>query len=203
MIFCIRPGDNPNQCAQGYSCPPPTVTLDNFSPISNRYFDVGAGGPAPFTFTTTSNVPWLTLSPAKGSISPDAPEQRVVASVNDWSKLAAGANTAQITFVATTKGQPSLSVTATLIATRNTPAPGFKGEYIWLIYSEQQCSCRHIAGFVEGSGVISIEAAHATRKSSAQGISWTELQGLGRTLSGVTPLPDFDNNFAVGTGPTL
>jgi hypothetical protein len=178
------PGDNSNQCAQGYSCGPPTVTLDNFSPISNRYFDVGAGGPAPFTFTATSNVPWLTLTPAKGSISPDAPEQRVFASVNDWSKLSAGANNAQITFVATAKGQPSLSVSAVFVATKNTPASGFKG-------------------FVEGTGVISIEAAHATRKSTVQGISWTELQGLGKTLSGLTPLPDFDNNFAVGAGPTL
>jgi hypothetical protein len=178
------PGDNPNQCAQGFSCPPPTVTLDNFSPISNLYFDVGAGGPASFTFAVTSNASWLTLSPAKGSISSSSPEQRVFASVKDWSKLAAGANTAQITFVATTKGQPSLSVPATFIATKNTPTSGFKG-------------------FVEGTGVISIEAAHATRNSTVQGISWTELQGLGRTLSGVTPLPDFDNNFAVGAGPTL
>lgn len=132
-----RPGDNSNQCAAGFSCGPPTVTIDNFSPISNRYFDVGAGGPAPFTFTATSNVPWLTLSPAKGSVSPDSPEQRVFASVNDWSKLKAGANNAQINFVATTKGQPSLSVSAMFVATKNTPASGFKGEHMFI------CGTRH------------------------------------------------------------
>lgn len=128
ILIFHRPGDNPNQCAQGYSCPPPSITLDNFSPISNRYIDVGAGGPAPFTFTTSSNVSWLTLTPAKGSISPNAPEQRVFISVPDWSKLSAGLNSAQITFTATSSGQPALAVPVMFYATKNAPASGFKGE---------------------------------------------------------------------------
>ncbi|KAF9481597.1 hypothetical protein BDN70DRAFT_517933 [Pholiota conissans] len=178
------PGDNPNQCAQGYGCPPPSITLDNFSPISNRYIDVGSGGPAPFTFTATSNVSWLTLSPAKGSISPTAPEQRVFASVTDWSKLSAGVNSAQITFTATSSGQPPLSVPVMFYATKNSPSSGFKG-------------------FVEGTGVISIEAAHATRNTTVQGTSWGELPGFGKTLSAITPLPLTDATFAAGAGPTV
>ncbi|KAH9476877.1 hypothetical protein JR316_0010793 [Psilocybe cubensis] len=178
------PGDNPNQCAQGYSCPPPSVTLDNFSPIADRYFDVGAGGPTPFTFTATSNVTWLKLTPAKGSISPSAPEQRVIASVTDWSKLSAGSNSAQITFTATATGQAPLVVPVMFFAVKNTPPSGFKG-------------------FVEGTGVVSIEAAHASRKTTVQGISWTELPGLGKTLSAVTPMPLGDVNFTAGAGPTL
>ncbi|KAF8968832.1 hypothetical protein BDZ97DRAFT_1654513 [Flammula alnicola] len=178
------PGDNPNQCSQGYSCPPPSMTLDNFSPIVDRYIDVGAGGPAPFTFTAASNVSWLTLTPSKGSISPNAPEQRVLAGVPDWSKLASGVNSAQITFTATSSGQPPLSVPVMFYATKNTPSGGFKG-------------------FVEGTGVISIEAAHATRKTTVQGISWTELPGLGRTVSAVTPMPLSDATFSAGAGPTL
>ncbi|KAF8154169.1 hypothetical protein B0H34DRAFT_720746 [Crassisporium funariophilum] len=178
------PGDNPNQCAQGYSCPPPTITLDNFSPIKDRYIDVSAGGPSSFTFTASSNVPWLKLSTTKGSITATAPEQRVFASIPDWTQLKAGANNAIITFTATASGQPPLSVPVTLVATKNALASGFKG-------------------FVEGTGVISIEAAHATRNTAAQGISWTELPGYGRTLSGVTPLPHTDATFAAGAGPTL
>ncbi|PPQ95886.1 hypothetical protein CVT25_000388 [Psilocybe cyanescens] len=178
------PGDNPNQCALGYNCPPPSVTLDNFSPIADRYFDVGAGGPTSFTFTATSNVTWIKLTPAKGSISPTSPEQRVIASVTDWSKLSAGSNTAQIIFTATAVGQAALIVPVMFFAVKNTPPSGFKG-------------------FVEGTGVISVEAAHATRKTTVQGISWTELPGLGRTLSAVTPMPLGDVNFTVGAGPTL
>jgi hypothetical protein len=178
------PGDNPNDCAQQYSCPNPTVTLDNFSPITDFYFDVGAGGPAPFTFTVTSNVTWLTFSASKGSISPDAPEQRVFVSVANWDDLDAGSNEAEITFTATASGQPALAVPNTFIAIKNVPSSDFKG-------------------FVEGTAVISMEAVHATRNTAVQGISWTEIPGIGRTLSGVTPMPLGDTTFAAGDGPTL
>jgi hypothetical protein len=56
---------------------------------------------------------------------------------------------------------------------------------------------------VEGTGVISIEAAHASRKTSVNGISWTEIPGYGRTLSGLTPMPRTDATFYAGAGPSL
>jgi len=148
---------------------------------------VGAGGPIPFTFTATSNVTWLKLTPNRGSVSPGSPEQRVLASVSDWSKVDAGANNAVITFTATSSGQPNASVTVMFTATKNTPPANFKG-------------------FVEGSGVISIEAAHSTRNTTVSGVFWKELPDYGRTLSGVTPWPHLgnnENNFTAGTGPTL
>jgi hypothetical protein len=59
-------------------------------------------------------------------------------------------------------------------------------------------------GFVEGTDVISIEAAHTLRKTSVPpGISCPEIPGYGRTLSGTTPMPFTDTTFGVGTGPTL
>ena len=66
------PGDNPNQCSQGYNCPPPTITLDSNVPLNMRYIDIGAAGPNSFTFTASSNVSWLHLTPSKGNlIEPD------------------------------------------------------------------------------------------------------------------------------------
>ncbi|KAG6864856.1 hypothetical protein C0991_006757 [Blastosporella zonata] len=181
------PGDNPYQCAQGYGCPPPTVTLDPYSPFGNTYVDVGAGGPAPFTFTVTSNAPWVSISTPKGSISPLKTEQRVFLSAN-WNALSAGANTAILTFTAVAAGQPNLAVQVTFVATKPASLPSdFKG-------------------FVEGSGVISMEAAHATRNNAVNGIAWTEIPGYGRTLSGVTTFPRdlaHDVSFAAGTGPSL
>ena len=113
-----------------YSCPNPTVFMDNFNPISNFYVDVGAGGPAPFTFTAVSNASWLTLSPSKGSISPNAPEQRVFASVSNWSKLSAGQNFATVTFTAVASGQPNLSVPVMFVVTKNAVPSGFKGNFL-------------------------------------------------------------------------
>ncbi|KAG6840546.1 hypothetical protein C0991_005863 [Blastosporella zonata] len=182
------PGDNPNQCAQGYSCPYPTVTLDPYSPFGNLYIDVGAGGPAPFTWNVTSNATWAVASLTKGSISPSNTEERVFISVKDWDSLVVGANTAVFTFTAIASGQPPLAVPVTLVATKQAALPnGFKG-------------------FVEGSGAISMEAVHATRNTPVNGIAWTEIPGYGRTLSGVTTFPRdiaHDVNFTAGTGPSL
>jgi hypothetical protein len=128
-LALFRPGDNPNQCAQGYNCPPPSIALDPYIPFGNRYIDVGAGGPTPFTFTVSSSVPWLQLSTTMGSISPKSPEQRVFASVKDWSQLAAGANTATIKFTATAAKQQLLTVNVAFTATKPTVPSGFKGRY--------------------------------------------------------------------------
>lgn len=109
------------------------MTLDNFSPIQNRYIDVGAGGPTPFTFTVLSNVTWLKVSTQRGSISPNTPEQRVFVSVPSWNQLNEGENNAVVTFTATASGQPALVVPVIFIATKNTPSSGFKGMCIcWL-----------------------------------------------------------------------
>lgn len=104
-----RPGDNQYDCAQGYGCPNPTVTIDPYVPAGNRYFVVGAGGPVPFNFTATTNVSWLTLSPSSGYVSPSALEQYVYASV-DWSQLedTTSAN-AFVNFNATAANQPMMS----------------------------------------------------------------------------------------------
>ncbi|KAJ3551132.1 hypothetical protein NM688_g4903 [Phlebia brevispora] len=177
------PGDNPNQCSQGYNCPPFTMTFDSFVPFGNRYIDVGAGGPAPFTFTASSNVSWLQLSPAKGSISPSQPEQRVFVSV-DWSQLPEGVAFATITFDATATGQPLLSVPVSFVANKTVVPDDFHG-------------------FVEGDGGVSIEAAHTDRNTTVDGISWVELPGYGRTVSGITPWPRGYQNYTAGSGASV
>ncbi|KAJ7488053.1 hypothetical protein FB451DRAFT_1126447 [Mycena latifolia] len=181
------PGDNQFQCANGFNCPPPTIFIDQFDPIPNRFIDVGAGGPTPFTFTATSNASWLTVSPAHGSISPANTEQRVFASV-DWSQLGEGLNDATITFTAVSGTPPTSLVVPAFIVVNKTSVPaGFKG-------------------FVEGGGAVSFEAEHATRNNSVAGMVWRTLPGLGRTLSGVTPWPRLgnnENNFTAGAGPSL
>ncbi|KAJ2914996.1 hypothetical protein MD484_g5422, partial [Candolleomyces efflorescens] len=179
------PGDNRHNCQSGYNCPDWTITMDNFDNFQNRYFDIGAGGPASFQFTAAANVSWISLSDLQGSISPtDKVEQRVFASVTDWNDLQDGANAAKITFTATSLGHKPLAVNFNFVAIRNVLPPGFKG-------------------FVESKGVISIEAAHTSRNNAVDGTSWIELPGLGRTLSGLTPLPRNDQRFAIGAGPNV
>ena len=131
VTIIIRPGDNPNQCSQGYSCPPPTLTIDPFVPFGSRFIDVGAGGPNPFTFTASSNVSWLNLSPNKGSVSPSNPETRVFASV-DWSQVS-GVEYAIINFDATVPGQPGMIAQAYFVANKTIVPSDFKGKVINLL----------------------------------------------------------------------
>lgn len=119
------PGDNINDCAAGYSCGSPTLTLDPFVTFGNRFVDVSAGGPAPFTFTVTANVSWLQISPSSGSISPSNPETRVFLSV-DWSKVS-GAEYANVNFVANATGQPVLAQNVFFVANKTIVPNGFKG----------------------------------------------------------------------------
>ncbi|KAK7046476.1 GH115-C domain-containing protein [Favolaschia claudopus] len=181
------PGDNQFQCSNGFNCPPPTLNIDQFDPISNRFIDVGAAGPTPFTFTAVSNSSWLTVSPSHGSISPTNPEQRVFASV-DWSQLPDGLSNANITFTATSSNPlQKMTFPAFIVANKTSIPADFRG-------------------FVEAGGAISFEAEHAIRNNTVGDMFWRVLPGLGRTLSGVTPWPRLgnnENNFTAGTGPSL
>ena len=107
------------------------MTLDNFSPIQDRYIDVGAGGPTMFTFTVSSNVTWLKVSAPRGSISPNTPEQRVFVSLQNWNQLNEGENNAVVDFTATAPGRSALVVPVIFIATKNTPSSGFKGMWVY------------------------------------------------------------------------
>lgn len=103
------------------------MSIDSYVPAGNRFVDVAAGGPTPFTFTATSNASWLDISPAKGSISPNSPEQRVFLSV-DWSKVT-GVQSTVINFAADVQGQSTMSVTVTFTANHTVVPGGFSGVF--------------------------------------------------------------------------
>lgn len=178
------PGDNRHNCRDGYNCGDHTFHINNYDVFGSRYVDVGAGGPNAFTFTVASNASWVRLSSTRGSISTRNTEERVYLSVADWSQLHEGPNAAVVTFTSSSRDHPTLNVKVNFVATKVSPPAGFKG-------------------FVESQGVISIEAAHAQRNTPVEGVTWTELPGLGKTLSAITPLPRNEQSFAIGTGPSV
>lgn len=139
-------------CGAGYNCPAPTLTLDSYVPFGNRFVDVGAAGPNPFTFTVSSNASWVKLSPTKGSISSSNTEQRVFISVTDWSAVGAGA-IATVTFNATATGnqkaltavaQDTLSVPVSLVANRTQAPSGFSGKGLIRRVKATSAYCLHI-----------------------------------------------------------
>ncbi|CAK5269584.1 unnamed protein product [Mycena citricolor] len=93
----------------------PSLFIDQFDPISDRYIDIGAGVPTPFMFTV---------------------EVQIFARV-DWTKLDEGLSTAVLNFTAfgpdnkvltvNAFGSPRNLVQAFIVANKTTPSAGFKG----------------------------------------------------------------------------
>ncbi|KAG8873762.1 hypothetical protein FRB97_006445 [Tulasnella sp. 331] len=183
------PGDNMNNCAQQYSCPPPTMlTFDPYMPNPSRYLSIALGGPGSFSWNITSTAPWIKLSSTKGTVDRANPETTVEVSI-DWSAV----------------GSPSVSGSITVFDT----APGFYtyGDLQQIFINANKTSVpAGFHGHVEGDGSVSIEAPHASENTTVQGIAWSVLPGYGKTLGAIKPLPDGGANathFAVGTGPSI
>ena len=59
------------------------------------------------------------------------------------------------------------------------------------------------AGFVEANGYVSMEAEHYARAYPTSAVSWQRVPDIGRTASGMTPLPVTAPTQEVGAGPRL
>jgi hypothetical protein len=108
--------------------------------------------------------PWVRVAPARGTVDK---ETRVWVAV-DWARAPVGTHRVPLTVTA-----PDGRRTVVDAVVRN-PTP----------------AARAAAGsFVEGDGYVAVEAEHFARAVAAPGVRWQVVPHLGRTLSGVTPLP--------------
>jgi len=140
--------------------------VDPFMPAP-PYIEVFNRGTAPLRYTARADQPWVKLSREEGSVDST---QRIAVDV-DWARVPAGTASARIT-VAAADGQaatvelPLRQAAAVVAAT----AGG-------------------VSGFVEGGGVVAIEAEHHARALAPAGRTWLRVPGHGRTLSGMTTSP--------------
>jgi hypothetical protein len=135
-------------------------TLHRYGP-SSRWIDVFDTGFSHTAFEVSAEAPWLKV--ARGA--PDANgDTRLEVSV-DWAKAPKGVSRAPIII----KGaRNSFTITAMVDNPARKPARG---------------------AFVEAGGLTAIEAEHHASANGGQGIGWTTIPNLGRTLSGVTSYP--------------
>jgi hypothetical protein len=142
-----------------------TAALPVLSPFGppSRYIDVFNRGTKEFDFTAEPAEPWLRVSPSHGRV--DA-QQRLEVSV-DWPNAPPGAHRVPITI-----GGPSSDQVVVFASVQN-----------------RTVTPRQAGRFVEEGGYISIEAEHFSRSIDAPPIRWRRIPGIGRTLSGVTPMP--------------
>ncbi|MBN1439883.1 MAG: glycosyl hydrolase 115 family protein [Anaerolineales bacterium] len=129
-----------------------------------RILEVFNRGRRPFDFEVRTEQPWLSVSPARGTVEK---ERRLEVRV-DWDRAPRGASRAALTVIG-----PRGARVVVQAPVHNPSAPK----------AEQVC------GFVEGGGCVSMEAEHYSRAVETASVRWLRIPDFGRTLSGMTPMP--------------
>jgi hypothetical protein len=144
------------------------VALPTFDPYQRQTFhvDVYNKGQTSFEFDAQTGESWVMVTPNRGTVSK---EQRVAVSV-DWTRAPAGEHKVPITF---TGPNNTRSVVQAVVFNPATPTRD------------------SFRGFIEGNGYVSIEAEHYTGAAGGSNgeIRWQRIPDLGRTLSGMAPMP--------------
>ncbi len=138
--------------------------LPTFDPFNDQTFnfEIFNRGKKAFDYEIKTPESWIKVSDEKGTI--DLQEKFPVKI--DWEKAPFGIHRAQI--IIESLGQ-KIPVNINI---NNPPKNGVKG-------------------FVESNGYISMEAENYSREITDKKISWETIPNLGRTSSGVTPMPVF------------
>ncbi|OXM59785.1 glycosyl hydrolase 115 family protein [Amycolatopsis vastitatis] len=151
----------------------PTLTPYQTAPAP--YVEVFNRGTTTFPYRITASVPWLTVTPASGTVS-----DQVRATVSaDWSRAPHG--TTRVPLTITGAGR-----TVTVQAVVDNPA------------------LPAAAGFVEAGGYVSMQGDHYTTAVGANGVSWLRIPDIGRDGSGMEATPvTAAGRTPGGTGPRL
>ena len=177
------PGRSKGNCKSSMKCPDPTLlTMDPYG-AKTRWIDVSAGGPRNVEFKVEVDQPWLKVSQHSGKIKRDASsDHRLYVSI-DWEKVAR--ETKEDEGHVTIRSSDAANVTVTVpIMVPDRIDDAFEG-------------------YIQGDGYVVIEAGHYSSKNGKDGYAWEEMEGYGRTLSGMEVFPISSQNFSVGTGPSL
>ncbi|MBN2590188.1 MAG: glycosyl hydrolase 115 family protein [Sedimentisphaerales bacterium] len=127
------------------------------------FIDVFNKGQKSFSYTASPSDAWITVNSAKGTVEK---EERLWVSM-DWSKVPKGTNQGTIK-IEGAGGTATIKVEA---------------------FNPIEVTPETLDGFVEGHGVISIEAEHYTKNVPAGDVRWEVIEDYGRTLSGLSVMP--------------
>ena len=140
--------------------------LPELDPYTQRdtYVEIFNKGRAGFNYSIESGVPWLTFSSQKGSIEK---EQRIWITV-DWQKAPSGKQQVPIFITGSDGGRVSV----------------FAG-----INNPVLLTGKPVNGFAQTGRYVSMEAEHYTKAINTSSVKWQVIPGIGRTGSGMEPLP--------------
>jgi hypothetical protein len=143
-----------------------TMTTQNaplyFDPVNHqvRTIDLAPLGSEPVPVALSASVPWVRLSVQRATIAADVTVKVDI----DWRRAPQAPAGATVAIAPEDQQMVSFEV-------RLLPVPG------------------KARGFVENSGVVTIDAGHFSRNNATNGARWEVLPGFGLTLSGIESFP--------------
>ncbi|MBN1973972.1 MAG: glycosyl hydrolase 115 family protein [Sedimentisphaerales bacterium] len=147
-----------------------------------QYIDVFNRGRNSLGFAATASEPWILLSTNGGTTSKDF---RIFVSI-DWAKAPKGKASGTIKIFQTKAMMPGDSPSKEFsFQLKGTESATVKIE----AFNPTEVARDNLDGFVEGQGVVSIEAEHFTRNVPAGNVRWEKIEDYGRTLSGLSIMP--------------
>jgi glycosyl hydrolase family 115 (putative glucuronidase)/glycosyl hydrolase family 115 len=156
--------------------PPPSQRprepqLPEFNSFARQtyHIDVYNRGQKPFEFSAHAAEPWVVITPAHGRVEV---QERLAVSI-DWTRVPNGKHKVPITLDGPGTAGFATGPRVIQAVVHNPTSPKPDG----------------VTGFVEGDGVVSMEAEHYTRAVATAPVRWQRIPNLGRTLSGVTAMP--------------
>jgi len=124
-----------------------------------HYIDIFNKGETTFEFNATTDESWIIIGKYKG---PFGADDRLWISIN-WEKAAEGKNTGSVKISGTGK-EVAITINA---------------------FKPVEVTPETLKGFVEGEGVVSIEAEHFTKIINSGERKWSVIEDYGHTLSAV------------------
>jgi hypothetical protein len=140
----------------GEKAPPLLPEFDIFN-RQTRYIEVFNKGKGDIVFTTTQDKPWIIVNRTKEPFSKD---DRLLVTI-DWPSLPLGRNRGNIKISAAGM-EVNIGITA---------------------FKPAEINVENLKGFIEGEGVVSIEAEHFTGTIPANDARWIKIEDYGHTLS--------------------
>jgi hypothetical protein len=142
----------------------PALPLYDVFTRRRHYIDVFNRGREPFQFTATSSGQWIDLSITSGTV---VTEKRIWVSV-DWRAAQEG------------KGEGVVTITG--------PAGQTVAVRVQSVYPQEPLRDL-VDGFVESTGVVSMEAEHFRKRVDKPAAHWDVVPDYGRTLSSLATFP--------------
>jgi hypothetical protein len=140
----------------GENTPPLLPEFDIFN-RQTHHIEVFNKGKGDIVFTTTQDKPWIIVNRTKGPFNKD---DRLLVSV-DWNGLPLGLNKGTIKISAGGR-EVNIGISA---------------------FNPDDITIENLKGFVEGEGVVSVEAEHFTGNIPSSDARWIRIEDYGHTLS--------------------